>query len=243
MSPPTFYIRPEQITADTAVMTGDELRHARLTLRLGVGDTLRIVDGQGVSWEALIRSMDKEKAELGLDRKVLEPAPGFDLTIAMGSVQGERFDWAIQKGTELGASAFVPLVTERTEVKLKHIQKRLPRLERIVISACKQCGRSRFPTVSDPVSLQELDTTPYDLAVVFWEDRSVGYIKDVVEGIKPPRSCLMVIGPVGGLTREEVSLLKERGCLVAGMGPMVLRTETAVTVGAALLQFLFGDMG
>jgi 16S rRNA (uracil1498-N3)-methyltransferase len=242
MSFPTFYIPTERITGDSAVMTGDELRHARLTLRLVTGDTVRIVDGEGGSWQGLIQSMGKEEATLALSDREIEPSPSFKLTIAMGIVQGDRFDWAIQKGTELGASAFWPLITERTEVKLRGKWKRHTRLERIIISACKQCGRARFPTIFDPVPLMELDISPYDLSVVFWEEETVKNLKEVTEGIERPGSCLMVIGPVGGLTVEEVGQLKEKGCIVAGMGSRVLRTETAVTVGAALLQYIFGDM-
>jgi len=242
MTIPTFYIPPDQIQGDSGTLAGDELRHARLTLRLGAGDTVRIVDGMGTSWEGLIQAMEKEEGSLKLSQKAVEPASSFSLTIAMGIVQGERFDWAIEKGTELGASAFLPLVTERTEVKLKHIQKRLPRLERIIVSASKQCGRARFPAVLEPTSLDKLDTTPYDQCVAFWEEEGVTSLKESVEGINPPRSCLMVIGPVGGLTLEETQVLREKGCILAGMGPRVLRTETAVTVGAALLQYVWGDM-
>ena len=242
MSSPTFYIPPEQIAGSQATLTGDELRHARLTLRLGSGDSVKIVDGKGASWNALIKSMDKEKSTLILSDKEVEFIPSFKLTIAMGIVPGDRFDWAIQKGTELGASAFLPLITERTEVNIKGGWKRLPRLHRIVVSACKQCGRSRFPTISEPVSLKELKTDPYDLSVVFWEEKTARHLKEVTEGIEPPGSVLMVIGPVGGLTVDEVELLKDKGFKVAGMGSRVLRTETAVTAGAALMQYLWGDM-
>ena len=242
MATPTFYIPPQDIAGSEATLTGDELRHARLTLRLGTGDAVRIVDGEGVSWNALIQSMNKEKITLTLSDKEVEPIPSFKLTIAMGIVQGDRFDWAIQKGTELGASAFLPLITERTEVKLKGGWKRLPRLQRVIVSASKQCGRSRFPTMSEPVSLKELETDPYDLSVAFWEEKTVRHLKEVTEEIEPPESALMVIGPVGGLTVDEVELLKDKGFKVAGMGSRVLRTETAVTVGAALMQYLWGDM-
>jgi 16S rRNA (uracil1498-N3)-methyltransferase len=241
MSSPTFYIPPEQITKDTAVMTGDELRHARLTLRLESGDAVRIVDGKGGAWEAVIQSMGKEESTLRLSQGTVESVSSFNLTVAMGIVQGERFDWAIQKGTELGVSAFLPLVTERTQVGFKGRWRRLPRLERIIVSACKQCGRARFPTISEPVSIREMDTGPYDLCLVFWEGKDVKYLKEVAGEIEPPGSCLMVIGPVGGLTAEEVELLKEKGSIVAGMGSRILRTETAVTVGAALLQYMWGD--
>lgn len=243
MSFPTFYIPPEQIAGDKAVMTGDELRHARLTLRLGTGDAVRIVDGQGGSWEARIQSMGREESSLRLSHGAVEPVSGFNLAVAMGIVQGERFDWAIQKGTELGVSAFVPLVTERTQVRSRGRWKRLPRLERIIVSACKQCGRARFPTISEPVSIGELDTGPYDLCVVFWEGEDVMSLKEAVGGIEPPGSCLMVIGPVGGLTAEEVKMLNKKGAITAGMGSRILRTETAVTAGASLLQYLWGEMG
>ena len=242
MSNPTFYIPPEQIAGSQATLTGDELRHARLTLRLGTGDSVKIVDGEGASWNALIKSMDKEKSTLTLSDKKVELIPSFKLTIAMGIVPGDRFDWAIQKGTELGAADFIPLLTERTELKIRGYWKRLDRLKRVIVSTCKQCGRSRFPTISEPVLLKELKTDPYDLSVVFWEEKTARHLKEVTEGIEPPGSVLMVIGPVGGLTADEVELLKDKGFKVAGMGQMVLRTETAVTVGAALLQFMWGDM-
>lgn len=243
MSLPTFYIPPDQIDGDTAKLTGDELRHARLTLRLGTGDMVRIVDGEGRSWEGSILSMNKEASDLSLTRQILELTPGFNLTVAMGIVQGERFDWAIQKGTELGVSSFLPLITERTEIKIKGRWKRLPRFERIITSACKQSGRARFPTISEPVLLDELETGPYDLSLVFWEEEGVRHLKEVVSEIDRPESCLMIIGPVGGLTVREVELLKGKGCIVAGMGSRILRTETAVTAGTTLLQYLWGDMG
>ncbi|MCJ7499641.1 16S rRNA (uracil(1498)-N(3))-methyltransferase [bacterium] len=242
MSLPTFYIPPSRITGKSAILEGDELRHARLTLRLGTGDSVKIVDGEGASWNALIKSMDKEKSTLTLSDKEVEPIPSFKLTIAMGIVPGDRFDWAIQKGTELGAADFIPLLTERTELKIRGYWKRLDRLKRVIVSTCKQCGRSRFPTISEPVSLKELKTDPYDLSVVFWEEKTVRHLKEVTEGIEPPGSVLMLIGPVGGLTVDEVELLKDKGFKVAGMGSRVLRTETAVTAGAALMQYLFGDM-
>jgi len=243
MSLPTFYIPPAGITGDTAVLSGDELRHARVTLRLGSGDRVRVVDGEGRSWDACIQTMEKGKSSLTLSRKEMEVVPDFHLTVAMGIVQGERFDWAIQKGTELGVTAFVPLVTERTEFRTGGYWKRLDRLQRVIVSACKQCGRARFPDLSEPVPLRDLDTSRYDLSVVFWEEHADGALKNAVKAVDPPGSCLMVVGPVGGLTREEVEFLRGKGCIVAGLGSRILRTETAVTAGASLLQFLWGDMG
>ena len=242
MSIPTFHIPPEQIEGDTAFLTGDELRHARLTLRLITGDTVRVVDGQGTSFKAVIQSMDKEKGSLALSERTVEPASPFQLTVAMGIVQGERFDWAIQKATELGATAFIPLVTERTEGRFRGEWKRLERLERVIVSACKQCGRTRFPLICEPVPVNDLDMSSHDLSPVFWEEEGTRPLKQAAQEIDPPRSCLMIIGPVGGLTGEEVKLLQEKGGIIVGLGPRILRTETAVAAGAALIQFLWGEM-
>ena len=243
MSIPTFYIPPGLIHGDTATLTGDELRHARLTLRLKTGDAVRIVDGEGRSWQGLIRTMAKDESTLSLSAGASEPLPAFNLTVAMGIVQGERFDWAIQKGTELGVSNFLPLLTKRTEMKISGSWKRLPRFRRIIASASKQCGRARFPAISEPIDLKNLNTSPYELSIVFWEEENATSLRELAKAVDPPRSCLMVIGPVGGLTSQEVESLKGKGCLAAGMGSRILRTETAVAAGAALLQFLWGDSG
>jgi len=243
MSLPTFYIPPSRITGKTALLTGDELRHARLTLRLGVGDAVRIVDGEGSSWDASFQTMGRTEGSLKLGTRETEPFPDFTLDIAMGIVQGDRFDWAIQKTTELGASGFIPLLTERTEVKVEGNWKKAGRLQRVIASACKQCGRARFPTIFPPVSIEEMDTDHHDLMVVFWEEGTAISLRETAEKIDPPGSCLMVIGPVGGLTGKEVDHLRKKGAIVAGLGPRILRTETAVTAGAALLQFMWGDMG
>lgn len=242
MSHPTFYIPPDLIDGETGILTGDELRHARLTLRLGAGDTVRVVDGEGVSFTGRIRTMNREKGTVALTDRGVEPPLPFSLTVAMGIVKGERFDWAIQKATELGVGSFIPLLTERTETRSKGKWKRLPRLERVIVSSCKQSGRARFPSISEPVDIGNLDVGRYDTSIVFWENEAGKSLRETAEGIKAPASAIMIAGPVGGLTPQEVESLQDKGSLVAGMGPRILRTETAVTAGAALLQFLWGDM-
>ena len=242
MSFHTFYIPPEGISGGTAVLSGDELHHARATLRLGPGDNVKIIDGVGGSFDALIKSVEKERALLEITDHSLQPQPAFSLTIAMGVVKGERYDWAIQKGTELGASAFIPLVTERTEGKVKLPWKRLDRLQRIAVSACKQCERAWFPVLHEPLQLADLDPGAFDLSVAFWEGPWTRPLTHLNSSFPSRGTCLMVVGPVGGLSQDEAILLKNRGCFLASLGPRILRTETAVAAGASLLQYMFGDM-
>ena len=84
--------------------------------------------------------------------------------------------------------------------------------------------------------------TAYDLAVAFWEADRVPSLAEAVKGVTDPCSCLMIIGPVGGFSTDEAQMMKRKGCVLAALGPRILRTETAVTAGAALLQHMFGDM-
>ena len=242
MSLPTFYIQPDQIKPDTATLGSDELRHARSTLRMKPGDKARILDGEGNLYEAKIRTISKDEATFDILSVTKEPLPPFSLTVAMGVVQGERFDWALQKATELGVAHFIPLLSERTDIKPGESWKRLTRLQRVVQSACKQSGRARFPIISEPVSILDLPVSDYDQTVLFWEGKGQS-LSEIAPKLSRPGSCLMVIGPVGGLTPVEAKALREKGAIVAGLGPRVLRTETAVTAGAALLQYLWGDIG
>jgi 16S rRNA (uracil1498-N3)-methyltransferase len=242
MSSPIFYIPPEEISGDDAALTGDELHHARTTLRLSRGDNVWFIDGVGGFFEARINSMGKDRAVLDILSRTVQTESPFALTAAMGIVKGERYEWAIQKGTELGITAFIPLVTERTEMKVRVPWKRLDRLQRIIISACKQCGRARFPILHEPLNLQDLDPGAFDLSVAFWEGPWTRPLTRLEKDLPPRGSCLMVVGPVGGLSSDEAKTLKNGGCFLASLGPRILRTETAVTAGASLLQYLFGDM-
>ncbi|MDF1536166.1 MAG: RsmE family RNA methyltransferase [bacterium] len=242
MSLPTFYINPSGIAEGSAILDGDELRHARTTLRLKPDDKARIVDGEGTLYEARFRTMGKDEAVLDIVSSTKEPAPAFSLTVAMGVVQGDRFDWALQKGTELGVTRFIPLLTERTDIRPGAQWKRLPRLKRVIASACKQCGRAQFPSITEPTAIENLGVSYYDRAVLFWEEEGRSLALDASD-VKRPGSCLMIIGPVGGLTASEAEMLKGKGAIAAGLGPRVLRTETAVTAGVTLLQYLWGDLG
>ena len=242
MSSRTFYIEPDKVQGKTATLDGEELRHARTVLRLGPGDEVQLVDGLGNFYRAELTSISQEGAELAITSTSIEKEPAFSLTVAMGIVRGERFEWAIQKCTELGAAAFIPLVTERTEVKVTEPWSRRERLEKIIAAACKQSERARFPELRPPLEISELDPDGFDLPLLLWESGSAPSLKAAAGSVSNPGSCLLVIGPVGGFTHGEVKFLKQAGFTVAGFGPRILRTETAATAAVAVLGHLFGDL-
>ncbi|TNF50637.1 16S rRNA (uracil(1498)-N(3))-methyltransferase [bacterium] len=243
MTVATFYIHPDRISGSNAILEGGELGHARLTLRLSSGDRVKLLDGNGTIYQAVFLSVSPHEGVLEIVSQDSEPEPELYLTMAMGIVRGERFEWAIQKACELGVSSIIPLVTERIEDKISGRWKRRGRLERVITSACKQCERARFPMLHEPLHLTDLDPHQYDLAVAFWEEETSSSTKEVMDPSMTPQSCIIVIGPVGGFTEDEARLMKKRGFLLAGMGPRILRTETAALAGVAIIQHLYGDMG
>jgi 16S rRNA (uracil1498-N3)-methyltransferase len=243
MSKPTYYIQPDKITGAKATLTGEELHHARKVLRTKPGDQALIMDGHGMLYEAAFKSISRHEAVLEISSSRKEVRPAMQLTMGMGIVAGERLEWAVQKATELGATDIVPLITERTEVKVNVPWKRIPRLTRIGIAACKQSGRARIPLFHEPVAINDIDPGRYGACVVFWEGSDARPLDEALAHIKQPGTCFALIGPVGGLTEMEAHGLRDKGAVLASLGPRILRTETAVVAAAALLQHRWGDMG
>jgi 16S rRNA (uracil1498-N3)-methyltransferase len=156
-------------------------------------------------------------------------------------------EWIVRTVTELGVVRVVPLLTERTIVRLEpgRWRDRTRRWQRVAKEAAKQCGRAVIPTVEAPRSLQEFAEARWsvDLALCLWEGARGG-LSEVLE--KTPgqvASALLVVGPEGGLARSEVEALETRGFKIAGLGSRILRTETAGPVAVSLLQARFGDLG
>ncbi len=157
------------------------------------------------------------------------------VTIASGLPKGDKLEWIIQKGTELGAHEFVPFLAARSIVKWdeKKADKKLDRWQKIAKEAAEQSYRSIIPTVVSPLNLKALieKTKEFDVRLAAYEEEAkageTALLAKTLREMKEGQTLLIVFGPEGGLTAEEVSLLKENGFSVCGLGPRILRTETA----------------
>lgn len=157
------------------------------------------------------------------------------VSIASGLPKGDKLEWVIQKGTELGASRFIPFTAARSVVKWdeKKAAKKVDRWQKIAKEAAEQSHRSLLPVVDSPVNLKSLikASESYDYKLIaFEEDAKHGeasVLKHTISKINKGESLIVVFGPEGGLTEEEVNQLKESGFLSCGLGPRILRTETA----------------
>lgn len=214
------------------------LHHLAHVLRLAPGAEVEVFDGEGNAWDAQFTGSD-----LRLGERRAAPPPAAVVWIAFALPRGEKGDWVVQKATELGVARLVPWRAERSVVRLEgaRARERAERWRRIAAEAARQCGRSEVPEVLEPASLEEAVRTPPGFGRWMLHAGAGEPLGAVVRRGAP--GYLAVVGPEGGVTESEVTRAGEAGCALAGLGPRVLRAETAAVVAAALLQHLAGDLG
>jgi 16S rRNA (uracil1498-N3)-methyltransferase len=180
-------------------------------------------------------------------QRAVPPTQAISITVGQGLPKLDKFEWVIQKTTELGAAAIVPLMTVRAvpQPGAAHLPAKLARWQKLAREACKQSGRATVPHVHPLTSLQTFFTAfqRSDLKLVFWEGEKTRRLRSVLEASTPVSSAAIVIGPEGGLTPEEVAQGEISGFVAVRLGERILRTETASVVAVALLQHHFGDLG
>lgn len=247
-----YFLPGEQMDRFTCLLLGADAHHIQRVLRLKEGERIICCDGQGRSALAEIESLQPQEVrcriieELDEDREL-----PVKVTIAQGLPKGDKMDWVVQKGTELGASQFIPFISERTIVKYDQpkMEKKVKRWQSIAKEAAEQSHRQHLPNVCPIVQLSELLEVQADLKLVADEalsqrsNRGRSPFVQALGQLKPDQEVLVVIGPEGGLTRDEVNLLKEHGFIPIDLGKRILRTETASQYVLASLSFYFEQMG
>ncbi len=215
----------------------DESRHLTRVCRLGLGDRVEVFDGQGFTAEAEVVSVAGDSVELavaGEPRR--ERRPPCSITLATAVPKGDRFDWLVEKATELGVERLVPLVTERSVVEPRG--SKLTRLRRLIIEASKQCRRDRLMLLDDPIPwTQWVASCPESIRLLADLDGSP-------PGRWPPlergRPLALSVGPEGGFTPEERARAGQAGWQPISLSVHTLRIETAGLAGCAALLALCG---
>ena len=223
-----FFINPLDIHERIAFLTGEEYNHLARVLRMKVGDRLTLLDGQDHSYEAIIRAIKKDHAECEiLDVRDRVNEPKVDVTLAVSLLRNpSRFDFLVEKATELGVRSIVPLLCERTIPKSeKH-----SRLDKIALSAMKQCGRSYLPKIYALSSFQDLvgRSADFDLRLIPHERTEQSqFIGPVLSHHSDATSVLIAIGPEGGFSEGELTSAVGKGFVPISLGARRLRSETA----------------
>jgi 16S rRNA (uracil1498-N3)-methyltransferase len=237
------YIEEPLASGKRCQLSGSAANHLVRVLRLGIGAAVTLFDGAGGEYAARIESLRKDAVliEVGAHAAVERESP-LAVTLAQGVSRGERMDWVIQKATELGVRRIVPLITQRSVVRLdaRQAQKKSQHWRGITIAACEQCGRNRLPELAAPVDLPDfLGSTAAgdDLRLLL---SPLGSLH--IGAIKSVGNIILLIGPEGGLAPEEGAAAIAQGFVPVQLGPRILRTETAAIAALAALQQTFGDL-
>ena len=243
---PRFVLSGLDAGARHVTFDGAQARHLSRVLRLTAGALVVAVDGQGREWNVRLTEVTtRTAAGLVLAERTGGAESPLHLTLAQGVPKSDKMDLIVRMVTELGAVAVRPLVAERTVARAAddRWRSRHERWQRIAREAAKQCGRAVVPTVSPPVGLSAWLEEPADrgLMVCLWEGEQAPLADRLPAG--PIRRATLVVGPEGGLAEPEVARLAGAGAVLAGLGPRILRTETAGPVAIALLQARYGDLG
>ncbi len=233
---------PERLTLE-----GPPHHYLAHVLRLRPGDALEVFDGEGRAFPARVVELEKASAVLALGPAAQVP-PVRPITLVQGLPKGEKLELILQKGTELGASAFALAACARCVVKLPgdKAEPKLARWRKISEEAARQCGRSDVPPVLAPAPLVQVCAAldPATAVFVLDEEERAVPLSQAFAAVRAERSPVaLVIGPEGGLTREEVAALTARGARAVTLGSSILRTETAGLAALCVLLHLDGRLG
>lgn len=215
-------------------ITGNDCHHIKNVLRMKSGDDL-IISNETKAFYGIIKSIEPEKVvvELQYELKQNSELPIY-VAIAQGMPKADKFETVIQKTTELGVREIIPVLSERSLIKVdaKSGGKKLERFEKIAKSASEQSQRLVIPKVKQFMTLTELIkySKNFNVKCIAYEastNEEQSNLPNILQKMKPDDSLLVFIGPEGGIAEKELSLLKENGFIVISLGNRILRTETA----------------
>ena len=234
MSKDFFYTDPAKIGERFLTIEEDESKHIVRVLRKSEGDMLWVVDGVDRAYEVVIRSIGQHTIEceiLSVHERFNEAE--IEVTLAVAVLKNpSRMEWLIEKGTELGIRRFIPVSTSRTIV---HSSKE-NRWKKIALSAMKQSGRSYLPQIYPLTDMDSVmhHASVFDLKIIPYEQTDEAlFIREALRHRHKPTSALIVVGPEGGFTEDEIHAAEQSGFIQVSLGKRRLRTETAALVAAS----------
>ena len=231
-----FFVEKDQITKPNIEIIGEDVNHIKNVLRLEIGETINICDRESsINYISKITSISSTSVMCEIEKECEGTSESnVKLHIYQGLPKADKMELIIQKCTELGAYEFIPVEMKRSIVKLngKDADKKVERWNKISEVASKQSGRDIIPKVRNVINIKALEKEipTYDVVILAYEEEDSNYIKNELEKIKKDKTTYdiaVIVGPEGGLDKEEVELLKEAGAKVVTLGSRILRTETA----------------
>jgi 16S rRNA (uracil1498-N3)-methyltransferase len=257
-----FFIPPTWIEGNQVSITGPQAHQIAVVLRMRPGDLVTVLDNSGWEIEVRLLSVDKHavKGEV-LHRRLAGGEPRTKISLYQGVLKSNRFEFVLQKGTELGVVQFLPIISERCVVSdLDAVEKKRRRWEWIIQEAAEQCRRGRKPELHSAILFPqacEQTRRSAGLSLILWEQERAFSLHDQLRRASPgpgigsseakgagrsPFAINLFIGPEGGFTEDEIGIARRYGLLPITLGPRILRAETAGLVAAAAILYELGDL-
>lgn len=243
------FFSPQELEAGkSVVISGSDAMHISRVLRLKTGDMIAVFDGRGHAFECRITSVSHDAVAAMVEKaSVSETESRVHITFAQAMLKSKKMDTLIRQATELGIARWAPFFSERSvpTPDRKRLAARLERWGKISREALKQCGRDIFMAVLPPTTMEEALKAGQacDRKIMFWECESSSADTAVPMAADQVRSLMVVVGPEGGFSAQEVDLATSLGYETMSLGPRILKAETAAIAAAVLMQYRFGDMG
>ena len=247
---PRFFVENESIFDGKIVIGGEDAKHISLSLRARVGERLTACDGRGTDYECEISDITKNEVTLCvLEKKESRSEPSVELTVYQALVKSDKFDFIVQKCTELGAARIVPVYTDRCVSKPDgdSLSKKLVRWNKIAKEAAMQSGRGVVPIVENALTFDEAlgKIKETDFPFLCYEDGerlALDEIYNKCGGRQRVKTAAFLVGPEGGISEREAQKAKESGVYLASLGPRILRAETAPVCAVSAVMLLSGNM-
>jgi 16S rRNA (uracil1498-N3)-methyltransferase len=228
---------PDALTPGTSLtISGEELHHAARVVRVREGEEVELFDGHAHAARAVVATLGRDTLTVDVQALIDARESPLAITLAMSIIALDKFELVLQKATELGVHAILPIVSERVEVRPERYRGKHERWEKIIFEAVKQCGRARTPTLEEATSFAE--------AI---EREGAKILFEADEPPTPPvngqlSTVNLFIGPEGGFTQHEVAVAVKGGAHIRRMGPRRLRAETAAIVACVRMGAEYGDL-
>jgi 16S rRNA (uracil1498-N3)-methyltransferase len=232
-----FYLAPTRWMEDQPMLDTADAHHCADVLRLGVGDKVVIFDGEGHEATAKLAEVSRKRTRLEIGPRTTTAKPRCAIMLAQAVPKARNMDLIIQKAVELGASAVIPILSERTVVRLEDAgdaSRKQERWQSIAVEACKQCGQNWTPKIGLPQTTKEFLTSlpNADLVLIASLQPDALPVKQVISDFvaskgEAPKNVIVMVGPEGDFTPAETLAAKSAGAVAISLGPIILRTETA----------------
>ncbi|MHC4387616.1 MAG: 16S rRNA (uracil(1498)-N(3))-methyltransferase [Planctomycetota bacterium] len=244
-----FFISDENMQGENVVLRGQQVHQIRDVLRMRPGDSIIVLDNRGWEYEVVLNSVGKSEIRGQVKAKrEASGEPTAQITLHQSLLKQDKFEWILQKCTEVGVRRFVPLITQRGVIRTPDAlsSKKLNRWRHIIIEAAEQSGRGLIPELAPPLDFEEaaVGLGSFDCSIIASPQTQGTGIQKALQGgdKRAPSNVALLVGSEGGFTQEEMDSARTHGAIAISLGRRILRAETAAVVAASLVLYELGEM-